>query len=756
MTRLIFAFGLFLLAALPVAAQQIEVRSGEHDNFSRLVFMLPPGTAWTTERVDGGYRLTTPGRESRFDLSKVFDLIPKTRVLAVTPDVDARSVFIETPPSVHLESFPLPIGAAVVDLVDGAEPEKPTPVAPVTQSFRPAPNRGYLDLYWSKPETTPAPEPEPPTTAAAAASEKPVQVASPLSLPDARVQAAERDLVDELGRAASQGLITMELPKHAPEKPAAVQPDKPAETSSAEAAPEDGSSLPLQSETVIDRDTAATFARHQLSDSGHSCPPDEEFDVLSWQTDKPVVEQLTEARKDLVGEFDRPRPEAVIHLAQVYIAHGFGLEAKDALRSFDIAPEEAGFLPMMAEIVDGLPSHASDNDLIGLTACDGKVALWSVLASPETPRKEDVNFGAVLRAYSALPPNIRALVGPSLSAKLIEMGAPDVASTVRSMLARAPKADQQALEEIDAQIELDAGRKDEATRLLDGLAQSDTPEAAEALVKSIEVKLSQGLAIPAADVDNAGALGLQMRGSESGARLIRAEVLGMGSTGRFDEAFRALANWDAPQFDDIKRKTLNDLAALLGKVPTDDIFIENVFRHREQLDANVLDEAVQITLADRLSNTGFAQSARDILTPETRRSPEGRLALARAALVGRDAAAAYSYLTDLPGEEASQLRGEAMSMIGNHRTAEGEFAQAGQSQAQIEEAWRAGNWNFVAKEGSETQKRFVELFAPETKPPTDPRDVVPLGPLAEAQQLITQSQSEREAFAKLMQELKTP
>lgn len=754
MTRFILAFGLLLFAAVPGVAQQIEVRSGEHENFSRLVFMLPPGTAWTTERVDGGYRLTTPGRESRFDLSKVFDLIPKTRVLAVTPDVDARSVFIETPPSVHLESFPLPIGAAVVDLVDGAEPDKPVPVAPVTRSFRPTPNRGYLDLYWSKPEPAAAPEPEPP--AAQPATEKPVQVVSPLSLPDARVQAAERDLVDELGRAASQGLITMELPKHAPEAPTTAQPNKPSETSSAAASPEDGSSLPLQSETVIDRDTAATFARHQLSDSGHSCPPDAEFDVLSWQTDKPVVEQLTDARKDLVGEFDRPRPEAVIHLAQVYIAYGFGLEAKAALRSFGITPEEAGFLPMMANIVDGLPSQTSDNDLIGLTACDGKVALWSVLASPETPRKEDVNFGAVLRAYSALPPNIRALVGPSLSAKLIDMGAPDVASTVRSMLARAPKTDQRALEEIDAQIELNAGRKEEATRLLDGLAQSDTPEAAEALVKSIEVKLSQGVAIPAADVDNAGALGLQMRGSESGARLIRAEVLGMGSTARFDEAFRALANWDAPQFDGIRRSTLNDLAALLGKVPTDDIFIENFFRHREQLDPAGLDEEVQIKLADRLSNTGFAQSARDILTPETRRSPEGRLALARAALVGRDAAAAYSYLTDLPGEEASQLRGEAMSMIGNHGTAEGEFAQAGQSQAQIEEAWRAGNWNFVAKEGSETQKRFVELFAPETKPPADPRDVVSLGPLAEAQQLITQSQSEREAFAKLMQELKSP
>lgn len=754
MTRFILAVWALLFAASPVAAQQIAVRSGEHENFSRLVFMLPPGTAWTTERVDGGYRLTTPSRENRFDLSRVFDLIPKTRVLSISPDVDARSVFIETPPSVHLESFPLPIGAAVIDIVDGAEPDKAVPVTPVKPSFVPSPNRGYLDLYWSKP--APSAQPETPDPVVQIPSEKPVQVASPLALPDARVQAAERDLVDQLGRAASQGLITMELPKHAPEAPGKPQEEPPTEHAAAETPKQEGVSLPLQSETVVDRDMAATIARHQLSDSGHSCPSDTEFDVLSWQTDKPVVEQLTEARRDLVGEFDRPRPEAVIHLAQVYIAYGFGLEAKAALRAFGIPPEEAGPLPTMADIVDGNPIPASDKSLIGLSACDGKVALWSVLASPETPRKEDVNFGAVLRSYSALPPNIRALVGPPLSARLIEMGAPDVATTVRSMLARAPKSDQRALDEIDAQIELSAGRKEEATRLLDGLAQSDTPEAAEALIKSIEVKLSEGVAIPTADVDNAGALGLQMRGSETGARLVRAEILGMGSTARFDDAFRALANWDSQNFGDLEKSTRNDLANLLGKVPSDSIFIETFFRHRDELDPANLQEEVQLTLADRLSNTGFSQSARDILAAETRRSPKGRLALARAALVGRDAAAAYSYLSDLPGEEASKMRGEAMSMIGNHDTAEGEFAQAGQSQAQIEEAWRAGNWNFVAKEGSETQKRFVELFAPETKPPADPRDIVPLGPLAEAQQLITQSQSERDAFAKLMEELKTP
>lgn len=749
MTRFILALGVILLVGAPAAAQQIAVRSGEHETFSRLVFMLPPGTVWTTERVAGGYRFTTPGQETRFDLSRVFDLIPKTRILSVTPDVDARSVFIETPPSVRLESFPLPIGAAVIDIVDGPEPDTPVPPVPVTpaaQSFRPLPDRAYLDLYWSKP----APQ-QPPAADPAPAAPPPARVVSPLALPDARVRTAERDLVEQLGRAASQGLITVELPRQAPK----AAPEAAAEP--APAAPPDAAApeLALQSETVIDRDTASAVARHQLSRSGHSCPPDEDFDILAWQTDKPAHEQFTEARQDLVGEFDRPRPEAVLKLARVYVAFGFGAEAKATLRSFGISPEEAGPLPILADIIEGNPP-AMAKSLPGLTACDGKVALWAVLAADEPPRKAEVNFGAVLRAYSALPPNIRALVGPALSARLIDMGAPDVAATVRSMLARAPKSDQGALAEIDARIDLSAGRKEEAARLLDGLALSGSPAAAEALYTSIETKLSLGAAIPATDVDNAGALGRQLRGSETGARLIRAEVLGLGSTARFDEAFQTLSAWEPAQFDALKQSATSDLAAQLGRVPDDTLFVETFFRHRDQIPPSMLAPGVQVALADRLAATGFWQSARDILSAETRRSPPGRLALARAALAGRDAAAAYSYLGDLPGEEAAKLRGEAMSMLGQHSTAEEEFAEAGQTQAQLDAAWRAGNWTLVAQKGSETQKRFVELFAPETAPPAEPQDAVPPGPLSQAQQLISQSQSEREAFEKLMEELKTP
>lgn len=154
--------GAFLLSASPVSAQQIAVRSGEHEGFSRLVFMVPPGTEWKTERVEGGYRLSLPGRQSRFDLGRVFNLIPKTRVQGISADPDARSVRIDTSETVHLEAFQLPIGAIVLDIVDGAPEPEPDRVGaiPPPLSHLPPPDRGYLGLYWAG-TNPPGPEPPP-------------------------------------------------------------------------------------------------------------------------------------------------------------------------------------------------------------------------------------------------------------------------------------------------------------------------------------------------------------------------------------------------------------------------------------------------------------------------------------------------------------------------------------------------------------------------------------------------------------------
>lgn len=737
----------FMLAAQPLAAQQINVRSGEHEGFSRLVFMFPAGTGWSTERIANGYRLTSSLRNGRFDLSSVFRFIPKTRILSVSAEMDANSVFIETAPETRLTSFQLPIGAVVIDIADGAEPTLPAPVPANGASFRPPQDSGYLELYWSarQPILSRIPGPSLPQRAANQVSE---QISS-LSMPDPRISAAEMDLIDQMGRAASQGLIRMQLPRR---QNGALEDGADREGPSQTAAAEQSNDLALQSQTVIDRDTAASFSQNKLSLSGHSCPVDSDFDLQAWLDDKPPGEQISNARRDLLEEFDKPRKSAVEQLAKVYIALGFGVEAKAVLRAFDAESPDLHHLSIIADIVDGRPPKEGP-DFSAMVSCNGKVALWAFLATPKPPPKEKVNFGAVKMAYAALPPAIRDLTGAALSARLIEIGAADVAATVRATLARSPQEHRSALDMIDAQIDLSAGRTAEATARLEKVARMKTPGAAESLALAIETKLAQGQTIPIADVQHAGALARELKGSEIAEKLHRAEVLGLASFADFESAFTAWDAWPASGGPDLRGATVNDVFALMARVPDEQLFLKTYFQNRDRLNDITPSPEVQISLADRLSQNGFARSARAILQPETRKTESGRLSLARAALADHDAAAAYSHLLGLTDDEAATLRGAALSLLGRHDTAKDEFARAGDREAQLEEAWRAGNWDIVARHGSDNQKRFLELFSEEKAPPAavSPREV--RGPLAQAQSLISRSETERMAYSKIMMDI---
>ena len=73
MTR--YALCLSLLLAGPAFSQQINVRSGAHEAFARLVLDAPPGIGWSLEESPTGAKLTLEGHTDGFDTSAVFERI---------------------------------------------------------------------------------------------------------------------------------------------------------------------------------------------------------------------------------------------------------------------------------------------------------------------------------------------------------------------------------------------------------------------------------------------------------------------------------------------------------------------------------------------------------------------------------------------------------------------------------------------------------------------------------------------------------
>ncbi|MEC3861837.1 hypothetical protein VK792_11120 [Mesobacterium sp. TK19101] len=136
MRRLIPWLAVWVCWALSATAATIPVRSGEHDDFTRLVLELPVAMGWA---LDGSgealtLRLDQPGHG--FDLSTVFDRIPRDRLTGVEQTAPSQlSLTLACPCTA--EPFLFRDRFLVIDLKDAVAPEaappRPEPRASPTQ-----------------------------------------------------------------------------------------------------------------------------------------------------------------------------------------------------------------------------------------------------------------------------------------------------------------------------------------------------------------------------------------------------------------------------------------------------------------------------------------------------------------------------------------------------------------------------------------------------------------------------------------------
>jgi len=728
---LILATCTLICAAGTALAQQVTVRSGEHDGFSRLVFMLPPGTEWQLSESEGALTLRTPGESFGYDTAGVFRLIPRTRITGVAPQTEGLRIATAAG-TVH-EAFQLASGALVLDILDA--PELPMPGSPPRAAASTPLRLDHLETYW-RDRGIPA------TTGAGATA--PGALLPRFATPDPRVREAETELLAQLSRAASQGVISAFVaPKAAtpmPLPPGAIPPEG--------AAPH----LAIESQTVFDRDMLGNGPGPQLLANGLRCLPDRVFALENWVSDAPPGEQIATARQGLVGEFDRPDTATVERLARTYLGLGFGTEARATLRGFGLDTASSGAIAYIAAVLDDLP--VPDSPISRMAACDGKVALWALLGR-STADREMPNLAAVRRSFSALPLPIRKIVGPELVRRLLAIGAEGDAREIGSMLARGVAPGDPALGLIDARIDIARGEPAQAEPVLTGMIDRNSADAAQALILLVDTRISRGEPVDVANIELAASLAHELRGSPEGARLLRAQILGEGSVGRFSEAFAALDAWPGQDTPTLKQETRSTLWGLLAKVPDNTLFLGQFLARQAQVPVEDLPNPVRLQMAGRLTAAGLPGPARDLLGGALGRTPDGRVALAAAAIAEHDGPAALSYLDALDGSRATELKARAHALLNEHAIAQEVFAAAGDMPNATAEAWRGGDWTFVAANGSEAEKALVRLYdLTDAEPPAPPP--APAEGVEGFKNLILRSQAEREALTRLLAEFPEP
>ena len=711
--------GLFLLAllcgAFPVFAQPALVTAGEHPGFTRVVVQFGGPVDWQLGRSDLGYSLRITPKAPDYDVKNVFNFIGKTRLTATSVDPATGDLTLRLTCACYALPYEQRPGVVVVDLRDG--------VAPAGSSFE----LPLEKLNLAQPDTKDLSAPydwtslPPPTTGAGLPLA--ADLGRPNPAPAPSLEPLRLSLIQDLSRGASQGVVDMVVPDQGADQPAIDGASSPNIQIGAE---------PSADPNLVTRQMAKTAA--PLTAQGAPCWADDRLDIASWGGQQPVAAQFGPQREGLSGEFDIPDPAAVTRAIRFQLFLGFGAEARSLTRAFAPNAPDAALWRSMAHILD----HESDPApaFAGMEDCETAAALWATLAAPDAMPISPQGKAAVLRSFSALPPQLRHLLGPVLVGRVLTAGDLTLATPLYDATLRAQGDQTPELIMMQAQMDRALGKPEQAIAKVNELAKDPGQGAAEALVDLVEAKAPLGQPITFAQVQALEAALTERRGSPEVRRFERALVLAKAASGDFDGAFGGLA-------------TAPDSAALvwqlLAQSAPDSAFLSHAcLAPTDPVPAAAL--AVADKIADRMLGLGLADQAGLWGAQAHQATPE---LLARVKLAQGDAQAVLTLLSTHDSTAALQLKALAHQALGQASQAADLYGHLGES----DRAWhfrrQAGDWRALATNGPAPWQAVAALT-------TNPAPKMGIGALAQDKALIDHSTATRGAILALLDQTKLP
>ena len=706
-----------LWCVLPSLAQAapVVVKSGEHDGFTRLVMDFGKPVDWTVGRSLDGYVLHLSGAIATYDLTEAFALIGKGRLAALWADPDSGDLRLGIACACYAMPFEFRPGIIVMDLKDGPAPKGSSFELSVDGSIPPA--------LAARNVATIRPRPRPDTVAVgydwlqtrAYRSKPPKDDEARLeAIPDPVLEPLRESLLWQMSKGAAAGIVDMtSLPKA----------ESPSQSDHAAAVA-----------TRLDDETAANLSTSsdKVAAQGQPCITNDALDIASWGSDLPIADQLAGRMDGLVGEFDRPEPDAVAKAVRLNLFLGFGAEARQLLEVFPVAAQDRAIWSSLAHLLD------DDRDerpvFAGLAACDTSAALWAVLSEEDLPKGDLVNAPAVLLAFSGLPLHLRKQLAPRLTDRFLAMHDQNSASAVRDAVLRAKGQEGGNMALVQANIKLDQHDAKAAEAALAPVLADPGSAAPEVLIGYIEARAAQDLPVKPELVP---ALAGFIRETPEGSgrqRMRRALTLAQAASGDFDAAFSGNVADQSPDLWRLLAKLGADAAVLTHAIRPEGAFVETV------------DDATSQLLAARLLDLGFPRPAAGWLGNQQNIDP---VLAAKVAIGQGNPRTALRVLAGTNAPEAETLRRAALGQMRDDRALAGSYARAGEGAAESAALARAGDWQKLADSGEGPWQALAATLKSDAEMP-------PAGPLEAAHRLIEAGEKTQTAIVALLANVPMP
>lgn len=702
MTRLILMVALLIAAATGAASQDVPVRSGEHDGYTRLVFTVPPETGWVLAQRKNGARLTVAIEDVTFQTGSVFGRLSTNRLASLSQDQPGSALDMEFGCDCVATAFLFKNSMVVVDIAPGET--LPTLTADIP----------------------------PPLFRQALQKEEPmVGLDLPaLSLID---PGFENRLSTRLIQGTDRDVLGLNLATIGPRS------SLPSETV---ALPADlGSNISLS--TILDELPGPLGTDLEQIEARPACISSAELGFENWSDGRPFPDQVADLRAGLFQEFDRLDTTRVLNLAKLYAFGGFGAEAIQTLELLETSFPDADRISAIAKIVDErrITGHAPFS---GLQRCDSGSALWSVLT--ENVLAQDAKVDAIERAFARLPNHLRRSLGPGLSSIFVNAGNLEVARRILRSVGRIETDTEPRVVRANAQVAEAEGNDKQAETLLAEVATSPSAamEAPLALARLVEKRWGDRGAVSTQELALAASYATEFRRSEMGPLMTRTHAIALSLNQEFDAAFDLIRS--LPQTSDF-RVSLNRHLQLLSERSDDITFLRQTLEMPPDL-SEAMDTDTSIALSERFAALGFAPQALALANrPQDRVRWQERAQLrARAALMNGRPHQAMLELSDVKTTQADMLRAQGMNAMGEFAEAGNILRELGEKQAANRQYWLAGLPEQVRLEAV---GKFATLTAT-TQALSEPPERLFETPLADAAHLLQDSVDTRQRVSDLL------
>ncbi|MCL4674829.1 MAG: hypothetical protein KJZ59_02085, partial [Pararhodobacter sp.] len=466
--------------------QTFPVTAGEHPDFTRVVVHAPPGTSWSLTKVAENHLLSVAPSTAGFDLTRLFDRIPRTRLAGARSEPGLLTLNI--PCNCGTNAWEERPGLIVIDITNRIEPTQaqPPPSPAAVAAVDPARAAGIALAQAHALEQmqmdTPPEEP-------------------PLPSLDALTETLGRPIAQALG----QGLLEPATSRgSAP--PVLLRPgaDAPVDL------PEN-----MRIATATDRpDPSAPPA----SEPRDTCVGAEALDFLLAPATGDFGTTFGRLTRELYGEFDQPRPDIRRALIQHYLSSGFGAEARALIENDSDPVSGRESLLGMSDLLEDRNSN-SRLRLAQMIGCTGPTTLLAALAgAPDADIRRSASDIAL--TFTELDPPLRSILGQDLARRLIEVGATDAARIVIGSTRRSPWSNALELDILEAQLERALGHPADAIARLAHLQGAS----AQSLQAQLDLALETDSPVSAALLSEAEALASAHRNAAAGPDLMDAII----------------------------------------------------------------------------------------------------------------------------------------------------------------------------------------------------------------------------------------